>query len=104
MFLFRQRARLRSHSQESWEHHEPFPAGRGDPWVTPSFGGVDTPFARALLTAGGAAAGPVVEVALSFGIAVVAQEAVVAGIVQLAAPMRDLEALGLGFIPFTPYI
>lgn len=45
---------------------------------------------------------PAVAVALHFGIAAVAQEVVVAGIVQLAASVRELEALGVGAFFFSP--
>lgn len=48
---------------------------------------------------------PVIAVASHLGVAVVAQEVVVAGIVQLAASAWELEALGIGvFSPnFPPY-
>lgn len=67
----------------------------------------DTPFSRVLLTAEGTASVPAIAVALHLGIAVVAQEVVVAGIMQLAASAWELEALGVGvffpqFSPLTP--
>lgn len=106
MLRFRQSARLRSHSQVSWAHQELSPAGREEPRVSPGVGwGGDTPSARVLLTAGGAAAVPAVAVALHLGVAAVAQEVVVASIVQLAASVREIEALGVGFFsPLTPSI
>lgn len=63
----------------------------------------ENPFSMPPLTAGGAAAVPAVAVALLLGVAAVAQEAVVAGVVQLAAPMQDFSAFGgVFFLPCFP--
>lgn len=58
--------------------------------------GGDTPFSKALLTAGEPAivAVVVVVVALCLGIAVVVQEVLVANIVQLATSVQEIAALG----------
>lgn len=45
---------------------------------------------------------PVVVVDLHLGVAAVAQEVVVAGIMQLAASVWVLEALGIGFPLYPP--